>query len=184
MKTKKLAILKNDPWLEPFSDAIIGRHNDAINKETEITSDCGSLVDFANAHQYFGLHKDKTGWVFREWAPNATAITLVGDFSEWREMARYSLKRLDGGVWKLKLPAEALHHGDFYKMLVKWDGGQGERIPAYATRVVQDENTHLFSAQVWNPEKKFRWKDKDFVPETKKIDKLLFIFQKCLTLPI
>lgn len=167
MKTKKLAILKNDPWLEPFSDAIIGRHYDAINKEKEITSGCGSLVDFANAHQYFGLHKDKTGWVFREWAPNATAITLVGDFSEWREMARYSLKRLDGGVWELKLPTEALHHGDFYKMLVKWNGGQGERIPAYATRVVQDENTHIFSAQVWNPEKKYRWKDKNFTPETR-----------------
>ncbi len=167
MKTKQLAILKNDAWLEPYADAIIGRHNDAINKEKELTSNCGSLVDFANAHQYFGLHKCKDGWVFREWAPNATAITLVGDFSEWREMARYALQRLDGGVWELKLPLDALRHGDFYKMVVKWNGGQGERIPAYATRVVQDENTHLFSAQVWAPGKTYRWKDKEFTPETK-----------------
>ena len=37
-------------------------------------------------------------------------------------------------------------------MMVSWDGGQGERIPAYATRVVQDEQTKVFSAQVWSPE--------------------------------
>ncbi len=166
MKNKKLAILKNDSWLEPYADAINGRHNDVIEKERELTCECGNLVDFANAHCYFGLHQEKDGsWVFREWAPNATAITLIGDFSDWKEMAGYSLHRLDGGVWELKLPSTALHHGDFYKMSVKWDGGAGERIPAYATRVVQDENTHLFSAQVWSPEKPYKWKDKEFTPD-------------------
>ena len=29
-------------------------------------------------------------------------------------------------------------------MLVRWDGGEGERIPAWATRVVQDEKTKIF----------------------------------------
>ncbi len=33
---KSLPILKNDPWLEPFADAIIGRHEDALHKETEL----------------------------------------------------------------------------------------------------------------------------------------------------
>ncbi|MDE6684121.1 MAG: 1,4-alpha-glucan-branching enzyme, partial [Duncaniella sp.] len=69
-------------------------------------------------------------------------------------------------VWELKLKPDAIHHGDLYKMIVTWDGGSGERIPAYATRVVQDENTHVFSAQVWAPEP-YKWKVKRFRPDTR-----------------
>jgi len=166
MKKKTLNILKNDPWLEPFAPAIIGRHNDAVNKELELCGPDGKLESFANAHNYFGLHRTADGWVFREWAPNATSITLIGDFSKWKELKKYSLKPKKNGVWELKLKADAIRHGDFYKMIVTWDGGRGERIPAYATRVVQDENTHLFSAQVWAPEP-YKWKVKRFRPDTR-----------------
>ena len=168
MKKKTLNIVKNDPWLEPFSDAIIGRHNDAMVKEQDLLSGgAKSLDDFANAHRYFGLHREPDGsWVFREWAPNATAITLTGDFSKWKKMKKYALKRRDGGVWELKLKQGDINHGDLYKMIVEWDGGSGERIPAYATRVVQDENTHIFSAQAWSPES-YKWKTKKFRPDTR-----------------
>ena len=63
---KKLNILKNDPWLEPFAAAIEGRHNDVIRKERELTATSGSLEDFANAHKYFGLHRVRGGWVDRK----------------------------------------------------------------------------------------------------------------------
>jgi 1,4-alpha-glucan branching enzyme len=165
---KVLAILKNDAWLEPFSDAINGRHQDVIRKEAELTAQCKDLVDFANAHQYFGMHRTADGgWVFREWAPNATAITLIGDFSDWKEQDKYALSRLDNGVWEVTLCADDIHHGDLYKMLVRWNDGVGERIPAYATRVVQDPQTAIFSAQVWAPEQPYKWKTKHFRPETK-----------------
>lgn len=165
----QLAIIKNDPWLEPYSAAIEGRHQDAINKEKELTADAGSLKAFANAYNYFGLHRTDTGWVFREWAPHATSINLIGDFSKWKVMRKYALRRIaaSDGVWEIKLPAEALHNGDLYKMYVCWDGACGERIPAYANRVVQDEQTHIFSAQVWCPEKPYKWAVKKFVPDTK-----------------
>lgn len=169
-KAKKLLnIVKNDPWLKPFNEAIEGRYNDAVKKEKELVKECKSLNDFANAHKYFGMHRNADGsWTFREWAPNATSITLVGDFSDWQELARYQLERIDqSGVWEINLPAECLHHGDYYKMMVHWDGGQGERIPAYATRVVQDENTHLFSAQIWEPENPYKWQVDGFKPDTK-----------------
>ena len=81
----KLNILKKDAWLEPYAQAITGRHQDAIRKEKELLSGgTKTLSDFANAYNYFGLHRAKDGsWIFREWAPNATAITLTGDFSGW-----------------------------------------------------------------------------------------------------
>lgn len=166
---KKLKILRNDSWLEPFAGAIEGRHEDVTRKLAELTSGTdGSLVDFANAYEYFGLHKLKDGsWVFRELAPNATTIWLVGTFSDWHIDERYRLDRIDNGVWELHMPAEALHDGDLYKMYVEWPGGEGERIPAYATRVVQDEATKIFSAQVYAPEKPYKFKVKKFVPDTK-----------------
>ena len=49
-------------------------------------------------------------------------------------------------------------------MHVYWEGGSGERIPAWATRVVQDEQTKIFSAQVWNPSEPYVWKKKKFRP--------------------
>ncbi|MDE7375291.1 MAG: alpha amylase C-terminal domain-containing protein [Muribaculaceae bacterium] len=162
-----LPLIKNDPWLEPFADAINGRHEQAKLKEADLTQACHSLVDFANAHQYFGLHRDKDGWVFREWAPNATGITLIGDFSGWKELAKYQLAPIGDGVWEIRLRPDDIHHGDLYKMMVHWPGGDGERIPAYATRVVQDEKTAIFSAQAWQPDTPYEWKAIDFEPDTK-----------------
>ena len=166
---KKLPIVKNDPWLEPYAWIIEGRHGDVLRKLDELTGGGKqSLVDFANAHQYFGLHRNgkRGSWVFREWAPNATAIYLIGTFNDWQEREEYALKRLDNGVWEAKLPAKAMHHEDLFKLSMHWNGGQGERIPAYANRVVQDDVTKIFSAQVWAPDAPYEFKKKTFRPNT------------------
>lgn len=164
--SSKLRLIKNDPYLEPYEEAISGRYNHFLWKEKQLTQDGQiSLVDFANGHQYFGLHLTNDGWVFREWAPNATAIFLVGDFNGWKESKAYSAKPIgENGVWELQLPAHAIKHTDLYKMHVYWDGGMGERIPAWCKRVVQDEKTAVFSAQVWQPQAQFVWSKKKFKP--------------------
>lgn len=164
----KLRLIKNDPYLEPYEEAINGRYNHFLWKEKQLTQNGQiSLVDFANGHQYFGLHLTNDGWVFREWAPHATAIFLVGDFNDWKESEAYSAKLIGkNGVWELHLPAHAIKHTDHYKMHVYWDGGMGERIPAWCRRVVQDEKTAIFSAQVWQPEVQFVWSKKKFKPTT------------------
>ena len=161
-----LALVKDDPWLEPYTAAIEGRHDDALRKIDELTAGSGNLDEFANAYNYYGLHHDAEGWVLREWAPNATDIYVVGDFNSWGECAPYRMRRGDNGNWELRLPERAMKHGDLFKLRVHWDGGEGERIPAYATRVVQDDNTKIFSAQVWNPEETYTFKVDDFVPNT------------------
>lgn len=173
---KHIGLVKNDPWLEPYEDAIRGRHDHALWKLGQITANGKkALADFASGHLYFGLHKLAKGWVFREWAPNATEIYLIGDFNDWKETPRYKLKRIEGtGNWELRLSEKALKHGDLYKMKVKWPGGEGERIPAWCQRVVQDDNTKIFSAQVWNPEKPYVFKKKKF-----KADKSPLLIYEC-----
>lgn len=163
---RKLQILKNDPWLEPFRKAIEGRHEDVLRKEQELTGGETALSDFANGHHYFGLHRIESGWIFREWAPNAVKIYLVGTFNDWQESDAFLLKRKDNGVWEVSLPADAIRHGDLYKLRMYWNGGNGERIPSYATRVVQDEKSYIFSAQVWNPEMPYVFADEGFKPNT------------------
>ena len=162
---KHIGLVKNDAYLQPYEDAIRGRHDHALWKLNVLTNNGKTkLTDFASGHKYYGLHKTTRGWVFCEWAPNATAIYLVGDFNNWEENDKYKAKRIDeAGNWELKLPTKAMKHGDLFKMHVYWNGGMGERIPAWATRVVQDEETKIFSAQVWNPEP-YEWKKKTFKP--------------------
>lgn len=150
--------LLDDAYLAPYRDAIEGRSRRAFARADELTGG-GSLSDWANAHRYFGLHRTARGWVFREWAPNATSMWLVGDFSAWRTSPEYEVFRIPGSdVWELELDASRISHLDRYHLEVRWDGGRGERIPAYARYVVQDADTGLFSAQVWAPERPYRWK--------------------------
>lgn len=165
-KDTRLKLVKCDPWLEPYNDAIQGRYDHVLYKLNELTGGQKSLSDIADGHLYFGLHRTARGWVFREWAPNATDIYLIGDFNNWQETEQYRLKRIAGtGNWEIKLPLRAMKHLDLYKMKVHWDGGCGERIPAWCQRVVQDDNTKIFSAQVWAPETPYEFKKKNFRPK-------------------
>ena len=164
----KLKLIENDPWLEPFAPAIEGRYQRVLDKELELTGGKMSLTEFASGHMYFGLHRTRKGWVFREWAPNAKDIYLIGDFNNWQVKPEYRLKKVkrSNGVWELELKADEMKHGDLFKMKVYWEGGEGERIPAWANRVVQDEATKIFSAQVWAPEKPYHFRKKVFRAKT------------------
>lgn len=166
-KKKPLDIVRDDPWLEPFAEAIDGRHTDVLRKLSELTSGGSiTLSDFANAYNYFGLHREADGsWVFRELAPNATDIWIIGTFSNWQDNEDYRLRPIGNGVWEVRLRADMIAPGDLYKLRIGWPGGREERIPAYARRVVQDPQTHIFSAEVWAPEQPYKFKIKNFAPD-------------------
>ena len=162
---KILKLIKNDPWLEPYREAIEGRYRNIIEKERRLTDNGGqSLADFASGYLYFGLHKTPQGWVLREWAPNAVSIHLIGTFNHWQKEEKYKLTMIENGVWEIRLPFETLHHEDLYKLFIEWKGGSGERIPAWCRRVVQDAQSNIFCAQVWDPEKMYVFENKQFIP--------------------
>lgn len=160
----KIPLIENDPYLEPFEDIISERLYYIKKKEKELTAG-KKLSDFANAHNYYGLHHSKNGKVYRDWLPNATDVWLIGDFSDWKPNDKFKLEKNENGEFYFQSDNSILNHGDLYRLFVKWEGGSGDRIPAYARRVVQDENTKIFNAQVWNPPKPFKQKYKS--PEKK-----------------
>jgi 1,4-alpha-glucan branching enzyme len=154
----KIPLIEIDPYLKPY-EKIIEKRIKKIEEQESALTDKGSLLDFATSHKYFGLHKEKDHWVFREWAPNATEIYFIGDMTNWQLRQDFKLHRIESsGVWELSVPLDKISHGDLYKLIVRWDGGEGERIPSYANYVVQDPNTKIFSAKVWAPDEKYIWK--------------------------
>ncbi len=154
-----IPIIENDKYLEPFSSTIERRFRNAKQKEKELTKG-KTLRGFANAHQFYGLHKGKKSWIFRDWLPNAHSVFLVGNFSNWQAIDEFKLTKKSKGIFEIEINFNLLKHKDLYRLYVTWEGGSGDRIPAYAKRVVQDKNTHIFNAQVWFPEKPYKQKYK------------------------
>jgi 1,4-alpha-glucan branching enzyme len=162
---KSGSFYNSDPWLKPYAGVINARISKCISKENRLAGN-GTLSDFALGHYYYGLHFQNNHWVFREWAPNATQIYLLGTFNGWKEMKEYSMNRVnDNGDWEIILSPEALKHEDLFKLSIHWEGGKGERIPSHANRVIQDDTTKIYSAQIWYPPKQYKWKIKDYRPD-------------------
>jgi 1,4-alpha-glucan branching enzyme len=158
-------LLESDPYLKPYESDLKRRLTRIAETEKMLTGNKISLADFSSGHEYFGLHFYRNEWIFREWAPNADAIYLIGDMTNWQEKKRFSLERINNeGMWEIRLPADAMGHEDLYRLRIHWPGGQGDRLPAYSRRVVQDPDTLIFNAQVWFPRSPYVWKCTDFLP--------------------
>ncbi len=158
-------MIRSDPYLTPYAHILKRRLHQVDETEQRLTQGKRSLADFAGGHEFFGLHRRGTQWIFREWAPNATALYLIGDFSHWRTGNAFRLAKIDtDGVWEVRLPAASLAHGDLYRLRMIWPGGEGDRIPAWTRRVVQDPRTNIFNAQVWQPDRPYQWQCADYEP--------------------
>ena len=164
---KVLAMVERDEWLQPVADKIADRHERYLKRMAAIKAQAGSIVDYANGYRYYGWQWDDTlsGWWFREWLPEAYDVFIFGDFNSWQR-TQLRLEKDRNGVWSIFLPeamyGHLLQHGSLYKLHVHGANGWHDRIPAYATRVVQDEVTKNYTAQFWNPEKPYKWHDKKF----------------------
>ena len=153
-------IIEYDPALKDFEGDI------RLRMETYDRTRKGllgglSVADFANAHMYYGLHLCDDGtMVVREWLPGADEVHLTGDFNGWDRFS-HPMKKHEDGVFDITLSKEeAMHDGDHYKILVTRAGRTEEHIPAYATYVVQDPSSYVWSA-CYLEEKDFPWTDQD-----------------------
>ena len=155
-------LIDKDPYLNPYANIIQRRLSKIDQTQSRLTRGKMNLADFAAGHEYFGLHFVDNQWVFREWAPNANRIFLVGDMTGWQKKKEFALTPLDDGVWEICLPAETFKHKALYRLRIIWPAGEGDRIPTYARRVVQDPETLIFNAQVWRPPRPYQWRCRNF----------------------
>ena len=158
-------ILEYNPQLAPYAGDIDLRMANLARVTRQILGDEGNLLDFANAHQYYGIHRTESGWVYREWAPAAEALYLMGEFNGWNRTS-HPLTSLGNGSWEIHLPGQkALWAGCKIKTVVKHNGICTDHLPLFARRVVQDPKTIQWYAEVVDEGKKFRWADKRFKGE-------------------
>lgn len=163
----KLAIVEQDSWLEPVQQEIFERYQRFVYREQNLIDQAGSLENFASAYTYFGIHFDnrENAWIYREWAPAAKGLFLIGDFNNW-EYFTHPLKNIGNGIWEVKLPYEKYKttfcHQSKIKVVVQTPEGTSARIPVYMTRVIQDENSKDFAGQLWIPKKAYPWKNISF----------------------
>ncbi len=156
----QLRIYELDPLLLNYKGDLDYRNQRYQHIKNTLTRG-GTLTDFANAHHHYGFHKEADGWVYREWAPAAEALFLIGDFNGWNGTS-HPLTRVDFNTWEIRLEPDALHHGDKVKVRVVAHGHSQDRIPLYIRRAVQDKETKDFSGEIWEPEAPFVWTDADF----------------------
>ncbi len=158
-------ILELNPQLQAFAGDIDLRMFLYRATKGRLLPEGGTLNEFANAHQYFGIHHVDGGWVYREWAPNAYQLYLTGDFNGWNQTS-HPLKNIGNGNWELYLEGDdALWDGCKVKTVVDANLTRTEHIPLYARRVVQDPKTITFTAEVVDDYKVFEWTDADFQAE-------------------
>jgi 1,4-alpha-glucan branching enzyme len=152
-------MIERDPLLESYAPILLRRLRKVEATRDRITQGRRDLPELASGHEYFGLHFEAGHWVLREWAPNALSIHLKGPFSDWEPSPRYALSQKGSeGVWELELPGTMLAHGDPYRLEVRWPGGKGDRLPAWTRRVLRNEKTGSFNAQVWRPAEFYVWR--------------------------
>ena len=171
MKTNQVYnILHLDPYLVPFADDIELRFKSYKKARNKLIDDDQPLTSFANGHLYYGFHTSENGWVYREWAPNAQEISLIGDFNNWNEN-NHKLNKLNNGNWELLVTGE-LPHGSRVRLKMKANDCTFERIPLYCKRIVQDPESKSFDGMIWNPPTSYKWHDKGFKPK-----KPLYIYE-------
>ncbi len=160
----KYRILDIDPYITPFKDDFDLRYDLYLTKKRELLSECRSLKDFANGYKYFGFHRTRTGWVYREWAPAADAMYLTGDFNGWN-IEDCPMNRVGYGVFEVNIKGKnTIKVGQKVQAIVINGGRVLRRIPLYATRVVQDPVTYAWCAEIEDTYSSYPWNDKGFTP--------------------
>ena len=119
-------------------------------------SNCpGSLDDLSKIFKDFGLHHCNGGWLFRDWIPNATYVSLAGDFNGWKETATPLKKDEKAGpdIWSCFIGSPlnaAMTKGSQYRLhVVPAEGEPREMMPLWAIRYAINAKSQAVNAVVW-----------------------------------
>lgn len=155
-----------DPWLEPYSNAMISRQLQYRQWLHTLEKSEGSLWQFASAYQTYGVHADRTTKEIHavEYVPDVAAVSLVGDFNGWNADRHPFEKANDFGVWKLTVPPVngdyALKHDSRYKIAMKLPLGERIfRLDPWGTRATPSTENTLYEGRFWNPPVEYEFKN-------------------------
>lgn len=158
-----------DPWLEPFTEELAYRRSVADKWLDTLTSNEGGILKFADSYKYMGIHVNKDNSItYNEYAPNATAACLIGDFNNWEHdvtpMVKDSMGHFTVTIPPHKDGKPAIEHNSRVKILLTLPSGEKvARLPAYIHRATQspkEYNNPSYEARFWNPTDKYIFQHK------------------------
>ncbi|MEG2897495.1 MAG: 1,4-alpha-glucan branching protein GlgB [Eubacterium sp.] len=119
---------------------------------------------YLKSYEFFGSHLTDNGVVFRIWAPNATDLSIVGNFNDWNsESHKMTLLENSGGIWESTIPH--LNKGELYKYCIRQcDGSLAYKADPYG---IYSEIKPKTASVVWDL-KDYQWKDKKWFETRKK----------------
>jgi 1,4-alpha-glucan branching enzyme len=156
-------LIELDPLLKPYAQALRRRFSRYQQFKQRIGEEGDLLGPISQGHHYFGFNRGERagqpGIWYREWAPAAHQLNLIGDFNNWDPTA-HPMERDDFGIWHLFLPdadeGQRLTHQSKVKVRVTSAMGEVDRIPAYIRRAVQEPDLN-FTGQFWDPPEPYHW---------------------------
>ncbi|PSC69001.1 starch branching enzyme isoform A [Micractinium conductrix] len=153
--------LKWDPTLWSHADHFKYRWHVFKSIRGAIDQNEGGLDKFTQGYRYYGLnrgeHEGKQGLWYREWAPGAKAIALIGEFNNWDPKTEHWAVKNDFGVFQLFLPdapdgTPAIKHRTKVKIRLETAYGEWvERIPAWIKWATQEWNEIQFNGVHYEP---------------------------------
>lgn len=145
-------IVEQDEWLKPYSSVIERRFQKALDTKKKLLGKTyKSLRDFAKGYKNFGCQIENGKIIFREWLPNAEKVFLIGDFNTWKEKEDFAFFQNANHYWELVLPKEAIAENNQYKLKIYWKEGNGERLSAWGTYMVQNTENKVFNQEFLLP---------------------------------
>ena len=128
-------------------------------------------------YEIFGAHRlddrdPDAGFVFRVWAPDAEAVSLVGVFNGW-DIEKDPMKRLedDESIWEVS--SAAAREGDLYKFAIRTkDGRLLYKADPYAfeSESARAEDGSQRASRIFDIAKGFKWHDEKWIEERNKKD--------------
>jgi 1,4-alpha-glucan branching enzyme len=167
LQTDGTGLIRQDAWLEPYAGRLRERHDYLKSVLAKVEAQGGLMGPISQGHKFFGFNRGDfhgaPGVWYREWAPGALQLRLIGDFNGWNRWD-CPLVADQFGTHALFLADEKygtrLSHGSKLKVLVVHHNSTiSDRIPAYIRRVVQDPGSTNFSGQFWMPPQPYKWQN-------------------------
>ncbi|CAF4946709.1 unnamed protein product [Rotaria sp. Silwood1] len=170
-------LLRIDPYLAPYQDEIRRRYYVFQKLLKQLESEEQGIDVFTSAYKHFGIHvNSQTNEInIKEWAPDAKAMYIRGDFNNWQEK-QYPFTRDQWGVWRGTVPhlpdgSPAIKHGQAIKLLLETsDGELVDRICPWSRYVQRPEKSNVYHGVFYNPPEDQIYKFK--YPQPKKRDRL------------
>ena len=120
------------------------------------------------AYKLLGAHPTEmegvSGAAFAVWAPNASHVSIVGDFNNWDGRRHGMRQRHDCGVWEIFLPG--VKAGSLYKYEVKHAPGAVPEIKSDPC-AFHTELPFGTASIVYGDGAEFRWRDQDWIKNRK-----------------